>query len=196
MVILQAAVPRSPVQPDVPEAGNFPTSETMRGVGSELLMDVPVPPPTASPAALRTTAPSRRKASGHRVTAAVTLPGPKRMATPSTAAARPVTKVPAQSAAHPPRAVHRSVRATWYCGNGSPCTRGYPAGGMYAAISPDLSYLRGRVVRVCTTISRCVDVRLIDCNCASSHAIDLYAAAFRRLAPLSAGVLSVRLEVR
>jgi rare lipoprotein A (peptidoglycan hydrolase) len=51
---------------------------------------------------------------------------------------------------------------------------------------------RGRLVTVCGNGS-CVQVRLIDfCACGHGRVVDLYPAAFRRLAPLSQGVVLVR----
>lgn len=91
------------------------------------------------------------------------------------------------------REVAYAIRATWYCGNGSRCTRGYGPECYCAAISPDLRSWAGSLVRACVG-SRCVTVRLIDCNCQAEHGIDLYAVAFRALAPLSVGELTVRLE--
>ena len=83
--------------------------------------------------------------------------------------------------------------ASWYCQTGvSACHRDY-AGGMYAAAGPALRVgdWRGRHVRVCTG-SNCVIVQLIDwCACGSGPAIDLYSDAFRRLAPLSEGTISI-----
>lgn len=88
------------------------------------------------------------------------------------------------------------LSATYYCRAGvSRCTRGYPdrrgVADLFAAISPDLRYLRGRQVSVCRPGGSCVSVRIIDCNCAATRAIDLYADAFARLAPLSLGRISV-----
>lgn len=95
----------------------------------------------------------------------------------------------------PSPATQVAIRATWYCDPPrSRCTRGFPAGGMYAAISPDLRAWTGRLVEVCLG-SRCVTVRVIDCDCRTEHGIDLYAAAFRRLADPGIGVLTVTLEV-
>jgi hypothetical protein len=62
------------------------------------------------------------------------------------------------------------------------------SGGLYAAISPDLASLRGKRVRACYRGS-CVVVKIIDCNCQATRSIDLFADAFRKLAPLSAGRL-------
>ena len=64
---------------------------------------------------------------------------------------------------------------------------------LYAAISPDLWRLYGQRVRVCYR-TRCVTVKIIDCNCQAHRAIDLYADAFRKLAPLSAGRIQVTLS--
>ena len=81
------------------------------------------------------------------------------------------------------------ARATWYCG--STCTRGYPSG-LYAAISPDLRYLGPYLV--VSYNGRSVAVTVIDCLCSRMGGIDLYAAAFSQLAPLSRGVLSVTIS--
>jgi len=85
---------------------------------------------------------------------------------------RPTVRLPA----NPPRVVrivsdvsgagsddaHVSGVASWYCGNGSACTRGYPDG-LYAAAGPALRVgdWRGRTVTV-TAGSSSVRVRLID----------------------------------
>jgi rare lipoprotein A (peptidoglycan hydrolase) len=64
---------------------------------------------------------------------------------------------------------------------------------MYAAAGSELRVgaWRGRLVRVCSS-GRCVSVRLIDwCACGGARIIDLYSDAFRRLAPLNAGVVRV-----
>lgn len=81
--------------------------------------------------------------------------------------------------------------ATWYCLPGvSRCTVGH-RGGMYAAISPDLTWL-GDQVSVCTD-DMCIVVTVIDCNCQTTKGIDLYADAFRKLAPLGVGRIPVTL---
>lgn len=86
-----------------------------------------------------------------------------------------------------------SGTATWYCQTGvSACHHSYP-GGMYAAAGSELRIgaWRGRLVHVCMS-GHCIDVRLIDwCACGGARIIDLYSDAFRRLAPLSAGMLHV-----
>lgn len=88
-----------------------------------------------------------------------------------------------------------AIRATWYCDPPrSRCTVGFNPAGMYAAISPDLRAWTGRTVRV-RYAGRSVDVRIVDCNCQAEHAIDLFAAAFRRLAALSVGEITVTLEL-
>ncbi len=89
-----------------------------------------------------------------------------------------------------------AIRATWYCAPPrSRCSAGYPSDGMFAAISPDLRLWTGRMVRV-RYGSASVVVRVIDCNCATEHGIDLYAAAFARLASPKLGVILVTLEVQ
>lgn len=85
------------------------------------------------------------------------------------------------------------VHGSWYCLSGvSRCTRNHPDG-LYAAISPDLAYLRGRTITVLYG-SRSVRVTVIDCNCQATYAIDLYASAYERLAPLSSGRITVSLR--
>src|SRR5262245_41841287 len=86
-------------------------------------------------------------------------------------------------------------RASWYCGNGSRCTRGYPAGGLYAAAGPALRVgdWRGRMVTV-SYQGRSVRLRLIDWCACPQRAIDLYRAAFARLAPPSRGVINVTIR--
>jgi hypothetical protein len=95
----------------------------------------------------------------------------------------------------PPNPTHSvSGSASWYCKTGvSSCHAGYP-GGLYAAAGPALRVgnWRGRTVSVCGS-GNCVNVKLIDsCWCASGRVIDLYSDAFSRLAPVSAGTISVR----
>lgn len=88
--------------------------------------------------------------------------------------------------------------ATWYCGGGSPCTRGTRPGDMVAAAGSEIrvGHWRGRVVSVCIRHSDiCVRVRLVDvCACAGARVIDLSAAAFARLSPLSRGIVAVRVS--
>lgn len=77
--------------------------------------------------------------------------------------------------------------ATWYC-----CTRGHPSG-LYAAAGPALRVgdWRGRGVTV-SGPGGTVRVTMIDaCACGHGRVIDLYPQAFRRLAPLSQGVVGV-----
>jgi Lytic transglycolase len=97
----------------------------------------------------------------------------------------------------PPNPTHSvSGSASWYCKPGvSSCHDGYP-GGLYAAAGPALRVgdWRGRTVSVCGS-GNCVNVKLIDsCWCASGRVIDLYSDAFSRLAPTSAGTISVRVS--
>jgi Lytic transglycolase len=64
---------------------------------------------------------------------------------------------------------------------------------MYAAAGAELRKgdWRGRTVTVCAG-SDCIRVTLIDwCACPGKRVIDLYGDAFRRLAPLGAGVIPV-----
>ena len=83
--------------------------------------------------------------------------------------------------------------ATWYCGNGSRCTRGYDPTDMVAAIDTGTGFRRGDVVTV-RHAGRAVTVRIVDvCGCAGARVIDLTTGAFRRLAPLSRGVIPVTL---
>jgi hypothetical protein len=82
-------------------------------------------------------------------------------------------------------------------------TTWYPAGGPVAAAGPALRAAlghdwRGQHVRVCSG-GRCVTVELIDwCACGPRHGVptllDLSDDAFRRLAPLDAGVIDVRVS--
>lgn len=88
-----------------------------------------------------------------------------------------------------------SGTASWYCGGGSACTRGYPEGTLAAAAGPALRVgdWRGRIVKVCAG-GRCVRVSLIDyCQCGGrgGRVIDLYRGAFARLGSPSRGVLRV-----
>lgn len=72
---------------------------------------------------------------------------------------------------------------SWYCGNGSPCTRGYPAGSLVAAAGPALRVgsWRGRTVTV-TAAGRSVRVVLVDwCQCHGTRLVDAYAAVWLAL---------------
>ncbi len=83
--------------------------------------------------------------------------------------------------------------ASWYCLPGTSACHYQYSGGMYAAAGPALRVgsWRGRTVRVCGG-GNCVSVKLIDwCGCPNGRVIDLYSDAFRRLAPLSSGVIRV-----
>ena len=85
----------------------------------------------------------------------------------------------------------RSGQATWYC-----CTRGYSASSYVAAAGPALriGHWRGRYVTVWSGL-RHVRVRLVDyCVCRAGVVIDLEPGAFRVLAPLSRGVVKVRVS--
>ena len=90
-----------------------------------------------------------------------------------------------------------SGQASWYCRPGvSRCTRGFGWRGHYAAACAPLRRLlgsgwRGRTVLV-SRGGLTVRVRLIDSCSSRRRAIDLYASAFRNLAPLWRGVIQVR----
>jgi rare lipoprotein A (peptidoglycan hydrolase) len=90
-----------------------------------------------------------------------------------------------------------SVRgvASWYCGGGSACTRGYPPGTLAAAAGPALRVgdWRGRIVKVCSG-GRCVRVQLVDWCACPHRVVDLYRSAFSRLASPSRGVLHVEVS--
>jgi hypothetical protein len=96
----------------------------------------------------------------------------------------------------PPNPSHSaSGRAAWYCNNGSGCPAGY-SGGLYAAAGAALRVgnWRGRVVTVCGN-GNCVNVKLVDwCACGGSRIIDLFGAAYGRLAPLSTGTVAVKVS--
>jgi rare lipoprotein A (peptidoglycan hydrolase) len=88
-----------------------------------------------------------------------------------------------------------SGQASWYCRAGiSICHHSYPPGSMVAAAGPGLRIgkWRGRTVTV-TSGGRSIRVKLVDwCQCGNGvHLIDLYSAAFQKLAPLSSGVVRV-----
>jgi hypothetical protein len=96
----------------------------------------------------------------------------------------------------PPNPSHSaSGRAAWYCNNGSGCPAGY-SGGLYAAAGAALRVgnWRGRVVTVCGN-GNCINVKLVDwCACGGARIIDLFGAAYGRLAPLSTGTLAVKVS--
>jgi hypothetical protein len=102
-----------------------------------------------------------------------------------------------ESAVPPRTSMTLRGTASWYCLPGrSACTAGYPSGGLYAAAGPALRRgdWRGSFVTVeLADGSAAVTVQLIDvCACPGGRVVDLYAGAFSRLAPLSAGVVRVR----
>lgn len=115
--------------------------------------------------------------------------------TPTTIGMRPASDG-AAAAASPPAAtpVYRGT-ATWYCGNGSPCTRGYGPSDLVAAIDrKDAEFRQGDRVIVCYR-DRAVVVTIVDtCACPDRRVIDLSTGAFIRLAPLGLGVIPVTLE--
>jgi rare lipoprotein A (peptidoglycan hydrolase) len=86
-------------------------------------------------------------------------------------------------------------KATWYCGNGSPCTSGYGPADLVAAIDPSTGIGKGARLIVHHG-NRHVTVQVVDvCACGGSRVIDLTSGAFSRLAPLSRGVIDVAIEV-
>ena len=111
---------------------------------------------------------------------------------------RPVVPIPSPHLiveANPHGSSRSSGTASWFCGHGSSCTRGYPDG-LYAAAGPRLRIgdWRGRLVRV-ESAGRTVVVRLIDwCFCGGGRLLDLYSSAFERLAPLSRGLVNVEVS--
>ena len=95
--------------------------------------------------------------------------------------------------------------ASWYCGNGSACTRGYPpytcnaddGWRCYAAAGPRiraaLGEWRGKRVWV-TANGASVQLTLIDwCGCPNGRVLDLYSDVFAQLARngLSQGIVEV-----
>ena len=99
---------------------------------------------------------------------------------------------PAAGLALPDTSTSVSGTASWFCGGGSACTRGYPPGQLVAAAGPALRVgdWRGRIVKVCSS-GRCVRVALVDFCACPRRVIDLYRSAFSRLASPSRGVLRV-----
>jgi hypothetical protein len=87
-----------------------------------------------------------------------------------------------------------SGSATWYCSSRSACTRGYGPRDMVAAIDPSLGIERGTLLTVSHGGAEVV-VRIVDvCQCKGRRIIDLTSGAYRRLAPLSTGVIPVTIE--
>ena len=92
----------------------------------------------------------------------------------------------------PDTSTNVSGTASWFCGGGSACTRGYPPGTLAAAAGPALRVgdWRGRIVKVCSS-GRCVRVTLVDWCACPRRVIDLYKAAFARIGSPSRGLLHV-----
>lgn len=117
---------------------------------------------------------------------------------PSEPGVSPATPPSARPTPRPPRTVvpvgpRISGVATWFCAPPvSGCTVGYPASGMFAAAGPALRVgdWRGRYVTV-TYRGQHIVVQLVDFCACRGHLIDLYSAAFSRLAAPSVGVLEV-----
>ena len=85
--------------------------------------------------------------------------------------------------------------ATWYCGGGSPCTRGYFPTDYIAAVDPGLGIPRGTLFTV-RHGGREVLVRAVDvCGCSGRRIRDLSRVAFSRLASPSAGVIAVTVTI-
>jgi rare lipoprotein A (peptidoglycan hydrolase) len=92
---------------------------------------------------------------------------------------------------------HETYRgtATWYCSRSSACPRGYGPRDLVAAIDrKDTPFRKGDRVIV-RHGSNAITVRIVDvCACAGRRLIDLTSGAFARLAPPSAGVISITLQ--
>ena len=81
--------------------------------------------------------------------------------------------------------------ATWYCGAGSPCTRGYGPSDLIAAIDPTTGIEKGERVTVWHG-DRSVRVAIVDvCACPGARIVDLSRVAFSQLADPSLGVIPV-----
>ena len=171
------AVPTTPIE-DVPQSAFIPVEVERR-----------TPAPTAPVETVPDPSPSEPLASPRtreRVPLRLMPEPPPKVQQKAVAVVDPGPKSPSGSSL--------SGHATWYCGNGSRCTRGHP-GGLYAAIRRDLLYLRGQRVTVVSG-SRRVTVTIIDCNCGpNANIIDLYTDAFDDLAPLSRGRIPVTLLI-
>lgn len=93
-----------------------------------------------------------------------------------------------------------SGTSSWFCLSGrSACTRGYPDSCLCAAAGPAiraaLGNWQGQWVTVRTTRAE-VRVRLVDwCQCYGVRLIDLFSYPFSMLAPLSAGLIDITVEV-
>lgn len=113
--------------------------------------------------------------------------------------ASPAGPRPAQSGAP------SSHRRAWLAGAGTvqgTASWYWNGPGLYAAAGPALRVgaWRGRLVTVCAAaksgvVSRCLHVRLTDaCQCYGTRLLDLSRDAFARLAPLSVGLVRVRVS--
>lgn len=112
---------------------------------------------------------------------ALRVVGPTLSAPPPLSLPVPATPRPSGGVGEPAQAVRG--RASWFATGPS---------GMFAAAGPRLRVgdWRGRIVRVCG-LSTCIRVMLSDWCACPARVIDLDAAAFARLGPLSRGVLDV-----
>ena len=122
------------------------------------------------------------------VRVAMTQAGPRPSGVRVTRHNAPQGRNAPRSASKRPEVVSEGV-ASWFCEPGrSPCTRGYPSEGMYAAAGPGLRVgnWRGSFVTFCTVtrypvIPSCREVQLVDfCRC-PNRLVDLYASVWHEL---------------
>jgi hypothetical protein len=121
---------------------------------------------------------------------------PRQRSARTTGKATVPSVVPGPALALPDTATDVSGTATWYCGAGSRCTRGHPAGQLVAAAGSELRRpgWRGSFVRVWSGRHH-VDVQLVDwCACRGARVIDLYRAAFDNLADPGRGEIFVTVQ--
>lgn len=104
---------------------------------------------------------------------------------------------PPEASKGPPAATLYRGTATWYCGHGSRCPKGYGPDDLVAAIDrKDSPFRKGDRVEVRYSCGkgclRAVAVTIVDvCACGGVRLIDLTTGAFQRLAPLGLGVIPV-----
>ena len=84
--------------------------------------------------------------------------------------------------------------ASWYCGHGSRCPAG-DHGSLSGAAGPSLRVgnWRGRIVTVQAN-GRSIRVKLVDWCACPQRVIDLFSGAFQELAPLSQGLVRVKVS--
>ncbi len=152
----------------------------------------------ATPRPARSTVPIARDVSERRGDASAGLPAAPRPRPPGAAPGGP--GLSRRVAPALPETATSDVHgtATWLCDPPKypRCTRGYGESSFVAAAGSEIPRSwRGRLVRVWHE-GRHVDVRLVDsCLCKGARVIDLYAIAFRRLAPTSLGEIFVTVEL-